>query len=42
MAPRETSARIDDAAADWAARADRAPLDPAQAAELEAWLAAQA
>ncbi len=34
------SARIDDAAAEWAARADRGALDPGEAKALEDWLAA--
>ena len=34
------SARIDDAAAEWAARADRGVLDPDEARALEDWLAA--
>lgn len=34
------SARIDDAAAEWAARADAGALDPAQTEALEDWLAA--
>ena len=34
------SARIDDAAAEWAARADRGVLDPDEARALEEWLAA--
>jgi transmembrane sensor len=34
------SARIDDAAAEWAARADRGALEPNEARTLEAWLAA--
>lgn len=33
------SARIDDAAAEWAARADRGALDPHEAQALETWLA---
>jgi transmembrane sensor len=39
MTQRESSAQIDDAAAAWTARLDRAPLAPAESAELEAWLA---
>ena len=39
MSASSTSARIDDAAADWAARLDRAPLAPEEAAVLDAWLA---
>lgn len=34
------SAQIDDAAAEWAARADRGALEPHEAQALEAWLAA--
>lgn len=39
MTQRETSAAIDDAAAAWLARLDRAPLIGLEACELEAWLA---
>ncbi|MDG2520441.1 FecR domain-containing protein [Caulobacter segnis] len=42
MAQRETSRSIDAAAADWAARLDRAPLDDEQKAALEAWLTGDA
>jgi len=38
--PRETAAAIDAAAADWAARVDRAPLTPEEKQALEAWAAA--
>ncbi|MET0272953.1 MAG: FecR domain-containing protein [Phenylobacterium sp.] len=40
MTTRETAAEIDDAAAAWAARIDRAPLSPSQDQALDAWLAA--
>lgn len=40
MAQRETSAEIDEAAADWAVRVEHAPLAPAEQARFEAWLAA--
>jgi transmembrane sensor len=40
MPRRETSDEIDDQAALWAARVDNAPLDPAEEAELQAWIAA--
>ncbi|HVY35307.1 MAG TPA: FecR domain-containing protein [Caulobacteraceae bacterium] len=40
MTQRETSAAIDDAAAAWLARLDRAPLIGPEADALEAWLAA--
>lgn len=36
---RETSNRIDDAAADWAARVDRGPLEAAEQAAFDAWCA---
>lgn len=39
MADRETSQSIDDAAATWVARRDRAPLTPAEQADFDAWLA---
>ena len=39
MADRETSQSIDDAAATWVARRDRAPLTPGEQAEFDAWLA---
>ncbi len=39
---RRSSAAIDDEAARWAARLDRAPLDAAEEARLSAWLAADA
>lgn len=38
MPRRETSDEIDERAAEWAARVDNAPLDPAAEAELQAWL----
>jgi transmembrane sensor len=38
MAVRETHRDIDRAAAEWAARQDRGPLSPDDAASLEAWL----
>jgi transmembrane sensor len=38
MARRETSHDIDQAAADWAARQDRAPLSPQDEHDLQAWL----
>ncbi len=40
MSQRETPEAIDEAAAAWVARIDRAPLSPAEDAELDAWLAA--
>src|SRR5262249_36293797 len=40
MAGRETSHDIDRAAAEWAARMDRAALTADQASELETWMAA--
>lgn len=40
MADRESSARIDDAAATWAARIDARPLSPSEELELNAWLSA--
>lgn len=39
MQNRETSSEIDDAAAAWAARVDRAPLSPEDEARLAAWIA---
>jgi transmembrane sensor len=42
MPRRETSDEIDERAAQWAARVDNAPLDPAGEAELQAWLAGDA
>lgn len=39
MADRETSQSIDDDAATWVARRDRAPLSAVEQAEFEAWLA---
>jgi transmembrane sensor len=39
MSQRETPEAIDEAAAAWVARIDRAPLSPAEDAELDAWLA---
>ncbi len=39
MIKRETAEAIDDAAAAWVARLDRAPLTPAEAGKLKAWLA---
>lgn len=38
MTRRDTSAEIDAAAADWAARVNNAPLSPEEQAELDAWL----
>lgn len=38
MESRETSRAIDDAAARWAAKLDRAPLSPQEGVELDAWL----
>ena len=38
MSQRESSAAIDDVAARWAARVDRAPLTPDESVELEGWL----
>ena len=38
MTRRETSTRIDDAAARWAARVDRAPLSTEEQLELDQWL----
>ena len=40
MDDRESSARIDDAAALWAARIDARPLSPGEELELNAWLSA--
>jgi transmembrane sensor len=40
MGRRETAAEIDDAAAAWAVRLDRAPLTPEEDAALDGWLAA--
>lgn len=40
MSERQSSATIDDAAAAWVARIDRAPLTPDESDELDAWLAA--
>ena len=40
MIPRPTSNAIDDGAARWAARVDRAPLSPEEQLELDNWLAA--
>lgn len=40
MSQRETPETIDEAAAAWVARIDRAPLSAAEEAELDAWLAA--
>ncbi|PZQ46127.1 MAG: anti-sigma factor [Phenylobacterium zucineum] len=39
MADRQTSQSIDDDAATWVARRDRAPLTPAEQAAFDAWLA---
>jgi transmembrane sensor len=38
MSKRELSADIDDVAAEWVARGDRAPLTPQEAEALQAWL----
>ena len=40
MADRESSARINDAAALWVARLDAGTLSPEEEVELDAWLAA--
>ena len=40
MADRESSARIDDAAALWAARVDARALSPEEEIELDRWLSA--
>ena len=40
MADRESSARIDDAAALWAARIDARALSPEEEIELDTWLSA--
>lgn len=40
MADRESSTRIDDAAALWAARIDARTLSPEEEIELDRWLAA--
>jgi transmembrane sensor len=38
--PKQTAADIDAAASAWVVREDRATLNPAEQAELDAWLAA--
>lgn len=40
MEDRESSARIDDAAALWVARMEARPLSPEEEGELDAWLTA--